>query len=351
MPLSARAAAIGPQDARTPSRGRRQDRRPAALSEKDGQMAAATHNLRVVVRAEAPVSRPELPVSAGPQVVDAATLRLRYPNLETELDADAGILWGTMLHPERACFTPGLVADGRHLQGWLARSYAAAVGKAPPFRYLVWRSAARGAWSMGGDLATFTRLIRSRDEASLRAYAHAAVEILYVNYCAYELPITTVALIQGDAIGGGFETMLTNDLVIAERGSKFGLPEILFGLFPGMGAYSFLRRKVGERMARTLIEDGKSRSADEMYELGLVDIVCERGEGEATMLRYADERGSRFETSLALARMRRRSDPVTRQELADIVDLWADLALKLGEPELRRMDALARHQERMHARN
>ena len=52
----------------------------------------------------------------------------------------------------------------------------------------------------------------------------------------------TVALIQGDAIGGGFEAMLTNDVVIAERTAKFGLPEILFNLFPGMGAHSFLKR-------------------------------------------------------------------------------------------------------------
>ncbi len=160
-----------------------------------------------------------------------------------------------------------------------------------------------------------------------------------------------MALVQGDAIGGGFEAMLTNDLIIAERGSKFGLPEILFGLFPGMGGYSFLRRRVGHRLARTLLEDGRTRSADEMHELGLIDIVCEKGEGEAAMLRYAQERGPRFETELALARMRRRADPIGREELVDIVELWADLALKLGEPELRRMDALARHQERQRARD
>ena len=62
-----------------------------------------------------------------------------------------------------------------------------------------------------------------------------------------DLPILTVALIQGDAVGGGFEAMLTDDIVIAEQGAKFGLPEILFNLFPGMGGYSFLRRKVAWR--------------------------------------------------------------------------------------------------------
>jgi DSF synthase len=314
--------------------------------------ALARQNLRLVRSGDAGADlspRSLLPDSAGPELLDADRLHVRYETLETELDAESGILWGTMRHPERACFTPALMADGRHFQRLLRERCAGSTR--PPFRYLAWRSAARGAWSLGGDLSAFTRLIRAGDGETLRAYARGAVETLHANHEAYDLPIMTVALVQGDAIGGGFEAMLTNDLVVAERGAKFGLPEVLFGLFPGMGAHSFLRRKVGERMARTLIEDGRSRSADEMRELGLVDIVCEKGEGEAVVLRHAQERAGRFELDLAMARMRRRSDPVTAEELYDIVELWADLALRLGEPELRRMDALARHQERLRARD
>jgi DSF synthase len=320
--------------------------------------ALARRKLRLVgpsrVEAGRNSARSPQPESAGShEPLDAARLRVRYDNLEAELDAQAGILWGTMLHPERACFTPGLMADGLQFQRLLRErcAGAAATNGRLPFRYLAWRSAARGAWSLGGDLASFTRLIRAGDRETLRAYAHGAVETLHANYLAYDLPMLTVALVQGDAIGGGLEAMLTNDLVIAERGAKFGLPEVLFGLFPGMGAYSFLRRKVGDRMARMLIEDGKTRGADEMRELGLVDIVCEKGEGEAVMLRHADERAGRFGLDLAMARVRRRSDPVTAEELYDIVELWTDLALRLGEPELRRMDALARHQERQRARD
>jgi molybdopterin-guanine dinucleotide biosynthesis protein A len=42
--------------------------------------------------------------------------------------------------------------------------------------------------------------------------------------------------VQGDALGGGFESLLSFDIIIAEKGTKFGFPEQLFGLFPGMGA-------------------------------------------------------------------------------------------------------------------
>jgi DSF synthase len=318
-------------------------------------MALARQDLRLIVRPSdraagaAPYS--DSRAHPGPEVVDAARLAFRYANLETGLEAEAGILWATMRHPERACFTPGLVADGQHFQRWLRRTYGGHGRARPPFRHLVLRSASGGAWNLGGDLSTFTRLIRARDAGKLRAYAHSTIELLHDHYKAYDLPIATAALIQGDAVGGGFEALLTNDVVIAERGARFGFPEILFGLFPGMGAYSFLKRRLGERQARMLIEDGKTRTADELHQLGLIDVLCEKGEGEAAVRRYAAEQAPRFETALTLAKVRRRADPVTREELVDIVEMWVELALQLGEPELRRMDALARHQERLRARS
>ena len=277
------------------------------------------------------------------------TLELEYDSLATRLEPETGILWAWMKHPERACFTPGLMADGRHFHDWLRDAFGGCMREEMPFRYLAWASRAQGAWCMGGDLATFTRLIRAQDESMLRAYGYAAIDGIYDIYTGLDLPILTTALIQGDAIGGGFEAMLTNDVIIAERNAKFGLPEILFNLFPGMGAQSFLKRRVGDRMARVLIEDGRSRSADEMHELGLVDIVCEPGEGEATLRRFVLDRAGRFSTDLALKRARQRSDVLTKGELIDIVDLWVELALELGESELRRMDFLARHQERRRA--
>ena len=161
----------------------------------------------------------------------------------------------------------------------------------------------------------------------------------------------TVALIQGDAIGGGFEAMLTNDIVIAERHAKFGLPEILFNLFPGMGAHSFLRRRVGERHGADPDRGRPAAAAPtSCTSSGLVDIVCEPGEGEATLAPVRRRpRPAASATDLALKRARQRADLLSKAELVDIVDLWVELALELGENELRRMDCLARHQERRRA--
>jgi DSF synthase len=314
------------------------------------EMAASTRDLHALLNGDVPASRPARAATVTP----FPPRRVRSPELELEhlsvvLDAEAKILFARMKHRQRACYTLELMQDMRRLQNHLVELYAGRPMSEIPFRYLVWASEAPKAWSLGGDLATFTGMIRAKDEAGLRAYAHLAIDILFANLTSLNLPVLTVALIQGDAIGGGFEAMLTDDLVIAERGTKFGLPEILFNLFPGMGGYSFLKRKLGPALARQILEDGLSRSAEEVKALGLIDVVCEPGEGEAVLRRLVDEQARRFATLLTLKQVRERADPPAKQELVDIVDLWVDLALQLGEDELRRMDCLARVQEKKRA--
>ena len=277
-------------------------------------------------------------------------IEVDLPSMTTRLEAESGILWATMQHQERACYTPDLVQDSRDYQLFLKEQLDGLDRLDMPFRYLVWRSSSKGAFSLGGDLAFFTRCVRTQDEAALRAYAYRCIEVLYDNWNALDLPILTVALVSGDAIGGGMESMLTNDLVIAERGAKFGLPEILFNLFPGMGGYSFLMRKCGEKTARALIEDGRSRSAEEMKELGLVDIVCEPGQAEAALRTWHAENDGRFNTVRTLRRAAKRVQPLDRTELLEIVDMWIELAMGLADNDLKRMDCLARVQEKKRAR-
>ncbi len=307
-------------------------------------MALSKQEVRAIIRERV------APANTATQVVPLHRGRpdIVLDNIHAHLEAESGILWAEMQHPERACFTPELMRDGRHFQEHLHRLYGE--GRTPPpFRYLAWTSRARGAWSLGGDLATFVALIRRQDRAGLMAYARRSIDVLYDNYRALDLPILTVAVIEGDAIGGGFEAMLTNDLVIAERGTKFGLPEILFDLFPGMGAYSLLQRRLGEAKARELIEDGRTRSAEELHELGLIHRLVERGEARATLRQIARERARAFRTDLTLARVRRRVEALTREELDEVVTMWVDLALGLSDSNLRRMEALARHQQRKRA--
>jgi DSF synthase len=114
-------------------------------------------------------------------------------------------------------------------------------------------SRAPGVFCFGGDLSLFERLIRSGDRDGLARYGYRCVEILHRNMHSLDLPMLTIGLVQGAALGGGFEALLSFDYIVAERDATFGLPEILFGLFPGMGAHAILSRKLGSAMADRLI--------------------------------------------------------------------------------------------------
>jgi type IV secretory pathway TraG/TraD family ATPase VirD4 len=155
-----------------------------------------------------------------------------------------------------------------------------------------------------------------------------------------------VAMVQGNAYGGGFEMALSCDVIIAERQAKFGFPEVLFGLFAGMGAYSLLCRRLDEARARRMILSGKLYSAQEMHEAALVDVLAAPGEGPAAVRTYLERHGRRHGTVQALRQVREICQPVSREELIAVTDIWVETALGLGETSLRAMERLARAQLR-----
>ena len=271
--------------------------------------------------------------------------------LTVRFEPDQAALWCLVNHTERPCFTQRLLDQIRALQTRLRQGLAhAAMGDSMPVRTIVWGSAFPGIWNLGGDLALFTRLIRAGAEEELRHYAYTCVDAVYQNLTKMGLPILTIGLVQGDALGGGFEHALTNDVIIAERDSRLGLPEILFNLFPGMGAYSLLCRRLDAARAQKLILGGRLYTAAELEELGLVDQVVDPGEGPAAVREYLERNRRRHATLLALSRVRHRCQPVTYDELIDVTDVWVETAMGLDEADLRRMEHLVRAQHRRHGR-
>ena len=78
----------------------------------------------------------------------------------------------------------------------------------------------------------------------------------------------------GVALGGGFELLLSCDMVVAARGSIFGLPETRVGLLPAGGGTQLLTRKVGVARAKELIFRARRIDEQEAQQLGIVtDIV------------------------------------------------------------------------------
>lgn len=166
--------------------------------------------------------------------------------LEVTWEERRGTLWTFMTPDGRPSYNPEMLSDFHSWQDAIERTFR---NRKPELRYLVLGSRFPGVFSLGGDLSLFVDRIRKKDRDALLQYGRSCVQILYRNMMGLNLPLVTIGLVQGDALGGGFESLLSFNVVVAERGTKFGLPETLFGLFPGMGAYSFLARRVGAARA------------------------------------------------------------------------------------------------------
>jgi DSF synthase len=215
----------------------------------------------------------------------------------------------------------------------------------PDVRYMVTASSHPGVFNYGGDLGRFAELIQARDHERLLHYAKACIEPLYLNAVHLNRDgLKSIALVQGDALGGGFECALSGNVVIAERGVKMGFPEILFNLFPGMGAMTLLGRKIGYTQAEKVILSGKLYSAEEMHALGAVDILAEPGEGEQAVYEFVRKETRQRNGALALRAAREIAQPISHDELMRIAEIWVDAALRLEAKDLRMMERLAARQ-------
>jgi DSF synthase len=267
--------------------------------------------------------------------------------LSATFDTETRAMWSRWTADPRPCFNPSLLADIRAYYDFLTRTggQIECGDEEHPLEYVVLASGMPGVFQLGGDLDLFKQLIGAQDRAGLLRYGRACIDVLYRNYIAHELPgVTTISLVQGECLGGGFEAALSSDVIVAEKGARFGFPEILFNLFPGMGAYSFLDRKVGQKKAEEIITSGKIYTAEEMLALGVVDAVAEDGQGEAEVAALIKRRARMRNGLAALAATRRRVHSITFEELLDVVKIWVDAALRINLRDLKLMQRLVSRQ-------
>lgn len=270
----------------------------------------------------------------------------RFDEMDVRLDVPQKTVWAVFKSETSPSFTHTLLDDLLRLNDALHDVIDGQDGDESEVKFVVCASRMQGIFNLGGDLELVGRLVRARDRKSLRAYAHKCCEMIYHGYTAFRQPVVTIGLVQGDALGGGFECAMACGVLIAEKRARFGMPEILFNMFPGMGAYSLLQRRVGQVKAEEMILSGKIYSAEEMHALGLVDVVCQDGEGEAAVREYVARNTRRQSTICALHDVRRRCGGLTKSELLDVTDRWVEEALRLDEPSLRRMERLRSAQVR-----
>nr|WP_240049061.1 crotonase/enoyl-CoA hydratase family protein [Parerythrobacter lutipelagi] len=283
-------------------------------------------------------------------VTDAAMPRgvphelFELTELESFYQEEEQALWTYMRPAGRPSFTPHMLSDFERWQDLIASGFGS--GKTP-LRYLILGSRAPGVFCFGGDLDLFQRLIRDRDRDGLVRYGHRCCKILHRNMNTLDIPMLTIGLVEGAALGGGFEALLSFDHIIAERDATFGLPEVMFGLFPGMGAHAFLSRKLGSAMADRLIISNETFSAEQMYDMGIVHQLAEKGEALSSCKEFIRKSERRHAGLVGARRATKISWALELEELTRITELWADTALQLREQDLRVMNRLTSAQQRL----
>jgi len=287
---------------------------------------------------------------------DALGLRAvwkEFAESEYEFEPATGTLWGYMRQRGNPCFNLALLKEIRAVGNELTANsghieFEGAMHKVNTY---VAGSHVPRVFNLGGDLALFLLLIRSRDRDALSHYARMCIDNIHAQIQHYQCPtLTTVSLVQGDALGGGFEMALCSDVIVAEESALLGLPEILFNLFPGMGAYSLLARRASPRVAEELILSGKLLSAAKLHEMGIVDVLAKDGDGEAAVQEWIAKNARRRSGFQGVMRLRQHVNPITRAELDAVADTWVDCALRLEDRDMRMMGRVVRAQmERMEA--
>ncbi|MBT2602175.1 enoyl-CoA hydratase/isomerase family protein [Bacillus sp. ISL-53] len=136
-------------------------------------------------------------------------------------------------------------------------------------RVVIFTGAGEKAFSAGADL----KERKSLNDAEVRRNVKAIRDVF--NSIA-GLPQPTMAAVNGYALGGGFEWLLSCDFAIAAEGVSLGLTETSWAIIPGAGGTQRLPRMIGEMKAKELIFTAKKLTAEEACQLGILLKVVPR---------------------------------------------------------------------------
>lgn len=265
-----------------------------------------------------------------------------YPDLKVQFNLNDGVVWSFMHSEPRPCYTPQLLSNLKDMLNKIKMQYLTD----NPVEYLVVGSLVEKVYNLGGDLDLFAAYIAENDREKLQKYAYSCIDLVYSCTNQIEHDVTSIALVQGSALGGGFEAALACHYIVAEQSAQFGFPEVLFNLFPGMGAFTYLSRRISMRDAEQLILSAKQYSATELYEMGVIDVLVEDGQGMNAVNEFINNHRTQQRARIAMQKAKMRSTLISYVELRDIADIWVDAALKTKSSDIEFMQRLVKIQNR-----
>lgn len=195
-----------------------------------------------------------------------------------------------------------------------------------------------GVFNYGGDLLAFLDYIENEDIDSLKLYGKICVDLIYAVSTATEDNITTIAIINGETRGGGLESAIACDIVIAEEGYTVSLPEQKYGFFPGMGAYEFLTRKIGHQKAKEFIlRRDSSFKTEELVSIGLFDYLTEQNKSTEKLFQIIKEEKAEQSKYNGFRKIYKKFNPIEYKTLIDSVNIWAESISLISETNRKKM--------------
>jgi DSF synthase len=279
--------------------------------------------------------------------LEQATIKLftdaeRFTQLAGYYEEERHTVWMMLRAQPRPCFNHALIEEIMNMS-WLVRQSGFVVD------FWVTGSLVPDMYNTGGDLRFFVECIQNGRREALRAYARACVDCVHAASRGFDTGAITLAMVEGSALGGGFEAALAHHFVLGQSDARLGFPEIAFNLFPGMGGYSLVARRAGMKLAEDLIYKGESHTAEWYEQCGLVDVLFEPGQGYLATRTFIDTLQPKMNGVRAMLRARARVLQLPRSELMDITEDWVDAAFCLEPKDIAYMERLVMLQNRHQA--
>jgi DSF synthase len=284
-------------------------------------------------------------VAEFPALANTQNLR----QIDVEYDDETSTLYWWMNPSPRPCFNADFLQEVEQFEsrleqhnGWITHA-----GRQCKVDNAVFGSRIPGVFNLGGDLSMFIQAILRKDRKTLTHYADLCVNNMFRRVSGFGADVVTFSLVQGKAFGGGFECALASEIIVAERSATMAFPEVLFNMFPGMGALSLLARKIGLRKAEDIIMSGQVYTAKQMYDEGVVDEITEDGSGLSVTRAMIKARQRKRNSYRAMSMAKREFQPVRLAEMQAIVGVWVDAAMRLETRDLRMMARLVKAQDKL----
>jgi len=277
----------------------------------------------------------DAPIAAAP---DDAYKLPETSQVTSSYSKSTECLWLTMFSQQRVCFSPKMLFD-------LNASLDLNQEKHKNTKAIVLASANPTIFSFGGDLNYIRSLIIKYDRKSLFNYIKLNLDVIF--RFASHFQQLRIAQVTGAALDGGFEAALASDVIIAERQATFGFPEIDLELFPCLGSFYYLSRRIGSVKAQQLISSSATYTAEELAILGVVDVVVDEGCSTDAVINFINHYQKHSEANNSLKQIANRINQAPYSTLLERCNNWVNNAMNLSGSDLRKIERIVKLQDKI----